>query len=66
MKWKIPVAKPDIGEEELKAVAEVVKSGWITQGEPVIKFEKEVSGVTTYARNRSDLLSGMNAGTSQV
>lgn len=39
MKWKIPVAKPEIGKEEVDAVVETVKSGWITQGRKVEKFE---------------------------
>lgn len=37
----IPLADPCIGEEEAKAVYEVVKSGWIRQGKIVEKFEKE-------------------------
>ncbi len=43
MKWKIPVARPEIGKEELKAVVDVIKSGWITQGEEVEKFEEKFS-----------------------
>ena len=37
--WKIPIAYPDIGEEEARAVYEVVKSGWINEGEKVREFE---------------------------
>ena len=37
----IPLADPCIGEDEAKAVYEVVKSGWIRQGRLVEKFEKE-------------------------
>ena len=40
---KIPLADPLIGEEEAKAVYEVVKSGWIREGEYVSRFEKEFS-----------------------
>ena len=40
---KIPLADPLIGEEEARAVYEVVKSGWIREGEIVSKFEKEFS-----------------------
>lgn len=37
---KIPVAKPDIGKEEIDAVIETMQSGWVTQGEKVEEFEK--------------------------
>lgn len=37
--WRIPVARPDIGPDELKAVQEVVASGWITQGPKVRELE---------------------------
>jgi len=43
MKWKIPVAKPSIGPEEIAAVIEVMKSGWISQGKMVNLFEKKFS-----------------------
>jgi len=43
LKWQIPVAKPDIGNDEIEAVTEVLKSGWITQGENVLKFENKFS-----------------------
>jgi len=38
--WKIPLAKPDIGLDEIKAVVDTMKSGWVTQGERVEEFEK--------------------------
>jgi len=38
-RWKIPIAYPDIGEEEARAVYEVVKSGWIKEGKKVQEFE---------------------------
>lgn len=37
---KIPIAKPDIGDDEIKAVMETMKSGWVTQGQKVEEFEK--------------------------
>jgi len=37
---QIPLAKPWIGEEEIEAVAEVLKSGWIIQGPKVKEFEE--------------------------
>jgi perosamine synthetase len=36
----IPVAEPSIGKREVKAVAEVVESGWISQGQVVNEFEQ--------------------------
>ena len=39
----IPVANPYIGEEEAKAVYEVVKSGWVSMGERVKAFEDAFS-----------------------
>jgi perosamine synthetase len=39
--YKIPLADPGIGEEEAKAVFEVVKSGWIRQGQKVEEFERK-------------------------
>ena len=37
----IPIAKPIIGDEEIKAVGEVLKSGMLAQGERVKRFEDE-------------------------
>ncbi len=36
----IPIAKPQIGEEEIKAVQDVMNSGIISQGEAVREFEE--------------------------
>ena len=36
----IPVAKPELGEEEIALVAETIRSGWITQGPRVAEFEQ--------------------------
>ena len=43
MRGFIPIAKPVIGEEETKAVEEVLCSGMLTQGEAVKKFEDAFS-----------------------
>jgi dTDP-4-amino-4,6-dideoxygalactose transaminase len=40
----IPVAKPELGEEEIALVAETIRSGWITQGPRVAEFEKAFAG----------------------
>jgi perosamine synthetase len=39
----IPIAKPIIGHEEIKAVRDVLQSGMLTQGEEVKKFEERFS-----------------------
>jgi perosamine synthetase len=39
MAWRIPVAKPDIGQAEIEAVQAVAASGWITQGARVRELE---------------------------
>ena len=36
---KIPIARPDIGKDEIHAVMETMQSGWVTQGERVEEFE---------------------------
>jgi dTDP-4-amino-4,6-dideoxygalactose transaminase len=42
----IPVAIPELGEEEAVAAAEAVRSGWVTQGPRVAAFEQAFAGVT--------------------
>ncbi len=37
----IPIAKPDTGDEELNAIAEVLRSGMLAQGKVVKKFERQ-------------------------
>ena len=39
---KIPFSPPDITEEEIEAVASVLRSGWITSGPQLAKFEKGI------------------------
>lgn len=40
----IPLTRPYLGEEEIEAVADVMRSGWISQGPVVAQFEAEVAG----------------------
>ena len=35
----IPLAKPEMGDDEIALVAETIRSGWITQGPRVAEFE---------------------------
>ena len=37
----LPFALPDIGEEEIEAVAEAMRSGWLTTGPQAAAFEQE-------------------------
>lgn len=39
----IPFSPPDIGEEEIKEVADTLRSGWITTGPKTKQFEKEIA-----------------------
>lgn len=36
----IPLAQPDIGEEEIRLVNEVLRSGWLSMGPKVVEFEE--------------------------
>ena len=40
----IPITRPAVGDEEAAAAAEVVRSGWLTQGQRVADFEAAVAG----------------------
>jgi len=42
----LPLSVPDIGDEEINEIADSIKSGWITTGPKVKKFEKEFSEFT--------------------
>jgi dTDP-4-amino-4,6-dideoxygalactose transaminase len=39
----IPFALPSIGEEEIQAVIETLRSGWLTMGQKTIEFEKAIA-----------------------
>ncbi len=41
---QIPLLRPWTGEEEVRAAAEVILSGWVSQGPKVIEFENAVAG----------------------
>lgn len=39
----IPITRPSLGDEEVAAAAKVIRSGWLTQGEQVERFEAAVA-----------------------
>ena len=47
---RIPITRPCIGDEEAAAAAEVVRSGWLTQGKRIEEFEAALAAYTG-ARN---------------
>jgi perosamine synthetase len=42
----VPLARPDLGDAEIAAVAEVLRSGWVMQGPQVEAFERELGAFT--------------------
>jgi len=38
---KVPFQRPDLGEEEIDEVVETLRSGWLTSGPKVKKFEED-------------------------
>lgn len=47
---KIAFSPPDITEEEIEAVAEVLRSGWITTGPKTKKFEEKIAEISNTRR----------------
>ena len=43
----LPFALPSIGEEEIAEVVDTLRSGWVTTGPKVKRFENEFSSYTT-------------------
>jgi dTDP-4-amino-4,6-dideoxygalactose transaminase len=46
MSVRIPLAKPDLGEEEAALARETILSGWVTQGPRVQEFEQKFAAYT--------------------
>jgi len=46
LKRRIPYHLPSIGADEVAAVKEVLRSGWLTTGSKAAQFEKEVAALT--------------------
>jgi dTDP-4-amino-4,6-dideoxygalactose transaminase len=45
MTWNVPLAEPDLGDAEIAAVVEVLRSRWLTMGEVTLAFEKEFAAM---------------------
>jgi len=41
---KVPLARPDCGEDEIREVADVIRSGWLTTGARTFEFEQSFAG----------------------
>lgn len=56
----IPFHRPSLGDEEVAAVADVIRSGWLTMGPRTFEFEKEFAGYVG-ARHAVSVCSGTAA-----
>lgn len=59
---KVPITKPYFGEEEKKAVCDVLDSGWLVQGSKVAELERMVSQYTSakFARASSSCTTSLH------
>ena len=57
---QLPFSPPDIGEEEVRAVSDVLRSGWITTGPLCTGFEQALTAYT--GASHGVLLSSATAG----
>jgi dTDP-4-amino-4,6-dideoxygalactose transaminase len=56
----LPFSRPSIGEEEIREVTEVLRSGWITTGPRTVQFEKDFAAYVG-AKHALALVSGTAA-----
>lgn len=49
----IPFAPPQITEDDIAAVVEVLRSGWITTGPVSVEFEQEIAAISGVARAKA-------------
>lgn len=60
---RIPFALPDLGEEEIEAVVAAIRSGWVTTGPQVKRFEQEFAdlcGPATIAVSVNSATAGLH------
>jgi len=57
---KVPIARPFIGAEEERAVVEILRSGWVSQGPKCTEFEQEMAAMIGVKYGRA-VNSGTNA-----
>ena len=62
MKKRIPLAKPSLGKEELKAIERVLDSGMLTEGKATVEFEKAFAEEGLSYELIKDLLSNEGSG----
>ena len=46
MDWRVPLADIDFGEDEIKAVGDVIRSRWLSMGQVTQQFEQEFAAFT--------------------
>jgi len=46
MDWRVPLADIDFGEDEVKAVGDVIRSRWLSMGQVTQQFEQEFAAFT--------------------
>ncbi len=44
MKWRVPLSDVDMGDDEIRAVTDVLRSKWLTMGEVTQHFEQSFAG----------------------
>ncbi len=58
----VPFHRPSVGEEEIEAIADTLRSGWLTTGPRVAEFEKAFCAYTEapFASARTRMLVGLS------